>query len=436
MPCDFEIHSVVCDAPARQFVKCIKLHSGYDSCERCTVHGRYIEGKGVRFEKTDCLVRTNESFRERVHETHHLGNRDSPFCALKLDMIASFPLDYMHLVLLGVVRKVLKSWLGLKGGSAGVHKTRLHRSDVSTINCRQAMFSKSVPSEFQRRPRSFTFAGIFKATELRMFLCYTSPAVMLRIFKKVLIYQHLMLLVSAMRILLSPAQSAECVTFARTCLQHFVKFVPKIYGKAFQVYNVHNLIHLADDYDRFGALDGISSFPYESFLYVLKSYVKRPGQELEQVVKRLHEEHNILHGETLEMAEKAVKLRGQHFNGPLGKYSEEEGVLQFSDLNYNGRFFRLNSSNNVVFWKTRNKYCEIVNILQVNCKVVLLVKVFKCCKDVFQYPCKSTYLGIAFVGKRLSSLLVNVHISEVEKCWATDWNSEYYYVVKLLHEST
>jgi len=35
------IHSFVCDAPARAFIKGIKCHSGYSSCDKCTVHGEY-----------------------------------------------------------------------------------------------------------------------------------------------------------------------------------------------------------------------------------------------------------------------------------------------------------------------------------------------------------------------------------------------------------
>ena len=428
--CDFEVHSVVCDAPARQYVKCIKPHTGYFSCERCTITGVYIEKKGVRFSETFCPARSNESFRERLQESHHVGLEDSPFCTLELDMIAMFPLDYMHLVLLGVVRRNLKSWLGLKGGD-GITFAKLHRLHIQTINCRQLMFSKSVPSEFQRKPRSFSFATLFKATELRMFLCYTSPAIMLRMFKKVYIYQHFMLLVCAMRVLLSPAQSDESVTFARTCLESFVRFAPRIYGKSCHVYNVHNLVHLADDYKRFGPLDGISGFPFESFLFFLKSYVKRPGKELEQVVKRLHEENNMLQGETLK---KSVTLSGEHFNGPLGKYDGEADVIQFTEVMYHGQSFRLNSENSTVFWN--NRFAKIVNILQVKCQIVLLIRVYTRNRNVFRYPCDSTCMGIAFVEKSTAPDLVNVHISEVQKCWLTDWNSNYYYVVKLLHGHT
>ena len=33
------IGSFVCDAPARAFLKGVVHHSGYHSCERCTIHG-------------------------------------------------------------------------------------------------------------------------------------------------------------------------------------------------------------------------------------------------------------------------------------------------------------------------------------------------------------------------------------------------------------
>ena len=38
------VSAFVCDAPARAFVKGVKSHSGYSSCEKCTVTGEY-DGK-------------------------------------------------------------------------------------------------------------------------------------------------------------------------------------------------------------------------------------------------------------------------------------------------------------------------------------------------------------------------------------------------------
>ena len=40
-----KIKAFVCDAPARQFLKCIKAHNGYHGCERCDTEGVYISNQ-------------------------------------------------------------------------------------------------------------------------------------------------------------------------------------------------------------------------------------------------------------------------------------------------------------------------------------------------------------------------------------------------------
>lgn len=56
----FSIHSFVCDAPARAFIQGIKSHSGYASCEKCTVHDEY-DGK-VIFLSVNSPLRTDDSY--------------------------------------------------------------------------------------------------------------------------------------------------------------------------------------------------------------------------------------------------------------------------------------------------------------------------------------------------------------------------------------
>jgi len=50
------IEAFKCDAPARQFLKAIKGHTGYFSCERCTVEGSYISSRVV-FEDLNATLR-------------------------------------------------------------------------------------------------------------------------------------------------------------------------------------------------------------------------------------------------------------------------------------------------------------------------------------------------------------------------------------------
>jgi hypothetical protein len=44
-------------------------------------------------------------FLSKHRKNHHIG--ESPLEQLDIDMISSFPLDYMHLVLLGVFKRLV-----------------------------------------------------------------------------------------------------------------------------------------------------------------------------------------------------------------------------------------------------------------------------------------------------------------------------------------
>ncbi len=103
------LKSIVCDAPARSFVKMIKAHTGKFVCERCVQRGVKIGGP-FTYPNMKATLRNNASFRRQTNKPHHTGT--SPFTELKLDMINGFPLDYMHLVCLGVVKKLLLLWRG------------------------------------------------------------------------------------------------------------------------------------------------------------------------------------------------------------------------------------------------------------------------------------------------------------------------------------
>lgn len=99
------IGATVCDAPARSYVKCIVGHNGYYACERCNQKGQHIENR-VTSPKLHAAAWTNASFRSQENKRHHSGV--SPFLSLDVDMIAFFPSEYMHLVGLGVRRRLLK----------------------------------------------------------------------------------------------------------------------------------------------------------------------------------------------------------------------------------------------------------------------------------------------------------------------------------------
>ncbi|GAA49049.1 hypothetical protein CLF_102420, partial [Clonorchis sinensis] len=63
---------IVCDKPARSFIKQIRRHSGYYGCDRCVVHGVRLE-RTMTFPQLHARLRTDADFRSRSNARHHIG---------------------------------------------------------------------------------------------------------------------------------------------------------------------------------------------------------------------------------------------------------------------------------------------------------------------------------------------------------------------------
>ena len=143
---DVKIGAFICDAPARAFLKSIKGHTGYDACERCTVHGYYKDNRVILHSDEICTTRTDEDFKDRKYISHQTGI--TPLAASGIPCVTGFCLDYMHLVCLGVVKRIL--WY-LRQGPAECKLSALQINQISTA---LVSFSGKLPSEFARQPRT------------------------------------------------------------------------------------------------------------------------------------------------------------------------------------------------------------------------------------------------------------------------------------------
>lgn len=93
---------LICDFPAKSYVMAIKGHSGYFSCTKCCTEGFIVNGV-VCFGDTKYVKRNDRDFRDKRQEEHHVGEiilEKLP----EFDLIENVPLDYMHLILLGVIK--------------------------------------------------------------------------------------------------------------------------------------------------------------------------------------------------------------------------------------------------------------------------------------------------------------------------------------------
>lgn len=278
-PIKIKVENYICDAPARASVAGTKGHSAYFGCSKCVQEGEY--DNRMLFPDTDSLPRTNDDFRRRVYDCYH--KYTSPLEELDdFDMIKDIPLDYMHVVLLGVMKKLIKMWM------SGDPLSLLPSRDIKKISEQLLITASTQPSEFQRKIRGLNDAGHFKATEFRTFLLYTGPVVLENILT-IEKYHHFLLFHAAIYILCDKSLYRQYNELARCLLKKFVERFSDIYGTQHLIYNVHSLVHLVDDCLRFGPLDTYSAFPFESYNYQLVKLLHKHNTSLSEITNRITE---------------------------------------------------------------------------------------------------------------------------------------------------
>lgn len=277
------VKAIICDAQARSFLKCIKGHNSLHGCERCVAVAQKIEGRIVYLTKRPAEKRRDDVFNQAGYPDHQ--KQISPLVKAGILCVKQFPLDYMHLVCLGAMKRLLTYlW-------RGPDICRLSKAQRKQVELNIGPLKGALPAEFSRQPRSMEDLDRWKATELRHFMLYTGPLIL----KDVLPddqYHHFLCLSVGMNILLDEADGKResYLGYAHSILEHFVDHSVDFYGPTFPTYNIHSVKHLSDDAVNFHcSLNHISCFPFENHLQVIKKMVRSGKQPLVQVTKRLAE---------------------------------------------------------------------------------------------------------------------------------------------------
>ncbi|XP_039309047.1 uncharacterized protein LOC113005317 [Solenopsis invicta] len=254
-----KVRCFIADTPARADCLNIVGHTGFNSCNKCKIPcERRKTDSSVILKGENCPARSDYDFRQLKDPEHHRGK--SALDSLPLGPVSQTPHDYMHLVCLGLMKKIFEALIEGK-----FQPKKLSPDVTSRISSRLITFAEYCSREFSHKPRSLDYLHRFKATKYRQFLLYTGPTIMLDLFGEDKRIKHFLKLHYAIRILVSLNERLmNEIDMAEDILRQFVSESADIYGRRFLSYNTHSLLHLANDACNFGPLDRFSCFLFEN----------------------------------------------------------------------------------------------------------------------------------------------------------------------------
>ena len=187
-----------------------------------------------------------------------------------------------------------------------------------------------------------------------------------------------------MRILLSDEQhqSIPCVS---EMMKFFITNSKQVYGKDFISYNVHSLEHICDDYSRYGNLNRISAFPFESFLGThIKGAVRSGYKPLNQVAEHIS---SVNINFCSEPKEATISLKN--------KFISNEGKACFKCISFSFTSLKAEKfSQNDCYILLKNGQCGVIENIYKEEHIKLIIRKFLKASNFFILPLKSVDVGI------------------------------------------
>ena len=274
---------LICDAPARAYIKGVKSHSGFYGCDFCRQRGIKDSTSGrMLFPELNAPKRTDETFINNQEGGHQINDT---IIKKIIPCINGVPPEYMHLVLEGAFKRLMKLWLpsDLKQSC----RARLSVGQRAILSSSCSGFISSLPSEFHRRQFRIENYARWKATEFRDFLLYVAPFCLREVLKPEY-YEHFCYFHFSIYSMAEESCQSNLIK-SRLCLRKFVKDFGDYYGKDQLVYTIHVLSHLPKFCKILGCLDYWSSFPFENYLNILGRRIRASNKPLQQAVNRITE---------------------------------------------------------------------------------------------------------------------------------------------------
>lgn len=416
------VRTVACcvDTLARSKLQNFKQFNGYNACSYCLHPGHHASGSQVKYGFLEGVKLRN--YTDTLKAMAVSSSRGIPISGVKgvsplilipsFDVVKQCPVDFMHGVLLGVVKQLCKIWFE-KPNTPYYIKTKIKLID-------EALITISPFTEASRSARKISERCSWKANEwLQWFLHYSS--VCLKHLLPIKYYEHYRILVTSITELLQNNINNETLDSCELKLHKFVKDFEVLYSLDEMNYNVHLLMHIVECCRDFGPLWAFSLFFYEDINGMLKKFVKGPNEPLIQIANRCTMAHTRFHLEKYWNIQSKVRdfcentftgktiipsknLKFTIPNSIVNKYNDKLVFEEISFLNHNGFLFKpkvkqfknIEKPNNDSFFAfdSDNQYHlgEIHKILADECDYYFLFKGIDAVsieEDIFEKSCSN-----------------------------------------------
>lgn len=370
-----EINNFCLDTPARSSVCGIIGHMGYRSCIRCLCSGVYKQRR-MLFKFSNCERRTDKMFLDREDTRFH--NRNSLVeKELNIKMLTQFPLDFLHVVVLGPGRKFFRKLVG-------IDKPMFPHSRATVDNL-FSRINETSPAEIHRAFRNINDMASFKGHEWRLILLKLAPILLKNNIPRKY-YEHYLLLTCAFSILCDPE---KCIKYNRIAHSMLIKFndgIKYLYSDLMYVPMVHQTVHFADEVlQQQKPCDRFSTWEFESFMTPIKNNIHGPKLPLSQIYRRITEYINCTDIIEAEIDKNTKGKNYLYFQG-----------FRFDSKNCRDRFFLTKDKQIIVIlrivnYETPKFLCRKLKILEEFFELPLIAS------RINFFHVETTYIGSKFI---------------------------------------
>ena len=253
-----------CDLPAKCLVlNCIQFNGEF-GCTKCLEPGitltTSVRGHTHVYPYNDLY--SNGHCQNRTKETYHDNSKEAlskcsiengikgPSWLMKLkhyDIIKGTSIDYMHCVLLGVMKLLMSLWFN----TTHKHERYYIGRKVGLVD--QRLSEINPPSIITRRPRGSEHFKFYKASEYRSFLLYYSLPILHDILPQVY-WNHYARFVVSIYYLTQQSISDQQLDYCEQSIKQFCSQFESLYGRRYMTANIHLLLHLTECVRELGPL--------------------------------------------------------------------------------------------------------------------------------------------------------------------------------------